>query len=464
MSKRLIGIEVGSSTLRIAILNQVKGQVSVVSLQEVGYADSGELTAHLKEVLAGEFSIGDQLVTCLPARDAYVRRLEFPFQDDKKITAAIPFSLSAQLPVAIENCATAIQKAQPSDKGAVVTAAAVPIETFQSLLSVFEEADVPLHLVDLAPFSYVAGVGEQVGRGLLVCVTDQETTISLVQNGCLVDYRILAAIEKPAKMVQIQQLLREIRILKQISEEGDLNLCLMGEGSTPELAEALQSSGLEVEILSLELSGQMVENSFLPALALALRARADKHDQSFNFRRGQFALKGEWANLKRKLVLLAILFGMSILILIGSMTFKYVDNAGRAEKLKTEMVNVYRSLFPEATTIVDVPLQLKSAIVSLQEKGSLISGGQSSTLAVLKELSTLPGLVTVEFQELVLSTEELKLTGWTASFEAVNQMTKVLGESPLFTKIQVTDAKMSLDGSRIDFRLLLSLANPGAEQ
>jgi general secretion pathway protein L len=464
MSKRLIGIEIGKSTLRIAIINQVKGQVSVVSLQKVGYADSGELTDHLKEILAGEFSIGDQLVTCLPARDAYVRRLEFPFQDDKKITSAIPFSLSAQLPVAIENCATAIQKAQPSDKGAVVTAAAVPIETFQSLLRVFEEADVPLHLVDLAPFSYVAGVGEQVGRGLLVCVTDQETTISLVQNGCLVDYRILAAIEKPAKMVQIQQLLREIRILKQISEEGDLNLCLMGEGSTPELAEALQSSGLEVEILSLELSGQMVDDSFLPALALALRARADKHDQSFNFRRGQFALKGEWANLKRKLVILATLLGMSILILIGSMTFKYVDNAGRAEKLQTEMVNVYRSLFPEATTIVDVPLQLKSAIVSLQEKGSLITGGQSSTLAVLKELSTLPGLVTVEFQELVLSTEELKLTGWTASFEAVNQMTKVLGESPLFTKVQVSDAKMSLNGSRIDFRLLLSLANPGAEQ
>jgi general secretion pathway protein L len=65
---------------------------------------------------------------------------------------------------------------------------------------------------------------------------------------------------------------------------------------------------------------------------------------------------------------------------------------------------------------------------------------------------------------MVLSNEELKLTGWTSSFEAVNQMAKVLGESPLFASIQVTDAKMSLDGSRIDFRLLLSLAIPGAEQ
>ena len=128
------------------------------------------------------------------------------------------------------------------------------------------------------------------------------------------------------------------------------------------------------------------------------------------------------------------------------------------------MVDVYRSLFPEATTIVDVPLQLRSVIRDLQEKGSLITGGHASALAVLKEISRLPDLATVEFQEFAMSNEEVKLTGRTASFEAVNQMAGALGKSPLFSKVQVSDAKMSLDGSRIDFRLLLSLVNPGAEQ
>src|SRR5210317_2272969 len=146
MSKRLIGVEIGNGTLRIAILNQVKGQVSVVALQERGYADSDQLTNHLKEVLAGEFSIGDQLVTCLPARNAYVRRLEFPFQDEKKIAAAIPFSLSTQLPVAIDQCATSVQMGQPADQGAAVLAAAVPTEKLLSLLGTFEAANVPLHL------------------------------------------------------------------------------------------------------------------------------------------------------------------------------------------------------------------------------------------------------------------------------------------------------------------------------
>ncbi len=341
--------------------------------------------------------------------------------------------------------------------------AAVPRETLQSLLRSFEEADVPLHLVDLAPFCYAAGLGEHVGDGLLICATEQETTVSLLQDGDLVDYRILPAIADPTSASQFQQLLREIRILKRGAGVDDLPISLMGAGCTAALAEALQAAEHSVDLLSLELGGHVVESPFLPAVALALRARVVKHSRSFNFRRGQYALKGEWANLKRKLVLLAALLGMALLIVFGSMALKYADKAGRADQLQEEMVAVYRALFPNATTVVDVPLQLKSAIRDLQEKGNLIAGGQGSALAVLKEVSLLPALVTVEIQEFSLNAEELKLTGRTSSFEGVNQMAKALEDSPQFTKVQVTDAKMSLDGSRIDFRLLVSLAKLGAE-
>jgi len=463
MSKRLIGIDIGASTLRVAILNQDKGQVSIVSLLEKDYADEAEMSAHLKELLDGEFKIGDQLVTCLPARTAYVRRLEFPFQDDKKILAAIPFSMAAQLPVAIDDCVTAMQSVQPTENGAIVTVAAVPREILQSLLSSFEEADLPLHFVDLAPFCHVAGLGEHVGSGLLVCASSQDTTVSLVQDGSLEDYRILQAIEGPGS-TQLQQLLREIRVLTHGVDSGQLPVSLMGERGRTELAEHLQSAGLGVEILSLELGGEMVEGPFLPAVALALRARVAKKSRSFNFRRGEYALKGEWANLRRKLVLLAALLGAAVLIVCGSMILKYTDKAGRAEQLQTEMVDIYRTLFPGSSTIVDVPLQLKSAIRDLQEQGNLVASGQASPLAILKELSRLPAMVTVEIQELAQNDEEVKLTGRTTSFEAVNQIAKVLGDSPMFSKVQVSDAKMSLDGSRIDFRLLLSLAKLGADQ
>lgn len=463
MSKRLIGIDIGTSTLRVAILYQDKGQVSIVSLLQRDYADPAEMSTHLKELLEGEFKIGDQLVACLPARTAYVRRLEFPFQDEKKILAAIPFSMAAQLPVAIDECVMAMQSVQPTEDGAIVTVAAVPREVLQSLLSSFEEIDIPLHLVDLAPFCHVAGLGEHVGNGLLICASSQDTTISLVQNGSQEDYRILPAIEGPGSVVQSQQLLREIRVLTHGADSGQLPVSLMGERGA-ELAENLQAAGLGVEMLSLELGGQMAEGPFLPAVALALRAISAKKSRSFNFRRGEYALKGEWANLRRKLVLLAALLGAAVLIVCSSMILKYTDKAGRAEQLQAEMVDIYRTLFPGSATIVDVPLQMKSAIRDLQEQGNLLASGQASSLDVLKELSRLPALVTIEIQELAQNDEEVKLTGRTTSFEAVNQIAKVLGESPMFSNVQVSDAKMSLDGSRIDFRLLLSLAKLGTDQ
>ncbi|MBW2519774.1 MAG: PilN domain-containing protein, partial [Deltaproteobacteria bacterium] len=198
-----------------------------------------------------------------------------------------------------------------------------------------------------------------------------------------------------------------------------------------------------------------------PAVALALRAKTARIEGSFNFRRGKFALQREWANLKGKCVLLAAILGMSILIFFSSLGLGYFDKAGRAEQIQTEMANIYRSLFPDASAVVDVPLQLRSAIRQLQEKDHLFSGGQFSALTVLSELSRLVENVSFEIQECSMSGNEVKLSGWTTSFEAANRLTSLLEERPMFNRAQVTDAKMSIDGNRINFRLLLSLSDQG---
>jgi len=464
MSKRLIGIEVGDRTLRVAVLNREKGQISVGSLLERTFTESQELTSHLREILSGPVRMGDQLITSLPARSVYVRTLQFPFQDEKKIAAAVPFELSSQLPVSIETCATAIQQAQKTAEGATVVAAAVPKATLEPLLALFDDAGVPLHMVDVRPYCYVAGLGGQFGDAILVCASEQETTVALLINGHVMESRTFSAETETASSRYLQQLVREIRSLTHTAVEGTRPLVLIGSRISKELAEALQESEHPVEVLSLELGNQVIEGPFLPAVALALRAKIAKNNRSFNFRSGQYALKGEWANLKKRLVVLAAMFAMAVSIMAGSMALKYADKAGRLSEIQTEMTSVYQTLFPEATTIVDVPLQMKSAIRELQEKGTLVSGNQASVLAVLKEVSRLPELVTVEFQELALSAAELKLSGHAASFEAVNKMAEALGESPLFATIQVSDAKMSLDGSRIDFRLLIGFSGRGDER
>lgn len=456
MSKRLIGVDIGARTLRTAIFNKAKKDLTVNSLEKREFQTQEELLANLQELLSGKINIGDHVVVNLPFHSAYVRKLTFPFKDKAKISAAIPFELGAQLPVAIESCEISTQQIELSEDGSTVMAAAAPAQAIESLLEVFEAADVPLHRIDLAPFCHVASFGQMVGNGILICFSDHDIIISLLKEGHLVDYRVLPTVLSQGDESSVQRLVKEIKVLCHAAGLDAPEMNLMGGEDAPALAALLRTAGMHVNILSLDLMGQTVDAHFLPAAALALGAESNRAGQSFNFRSGRYRLKGEWANLKGKLVFLAALLGCSVLIMLGAMTLSYLDKARQADHLQEKMVSIYRTLFPTATTIVDVPLQLKSAIKALQVENTLVSSSQPSALEVLKEISGLSQQFDFEIEEYTMATEELKLTGHSASFETVNQIAKQLEKSSLFATAQVADAKMSLDGNKVDFRVLLT--------
>lgn len=121
------------------------------------------------------------------------------------------------------------------------------------------------------------------------------------------------------------------------------------------------------------------------------------------------------------------------------------------------MVRIYRSAFPGATAIVDVPLQMKSKIKELKTKTALVAGnGRFSPLAVLQNISEqTPKDLTVDIRDLSYTPEGVRLEGTTTTFEATNRLAKSLEASPLFKNAQISDAKMSLDGKTVDFRLNL---------
>ena len=161
MAKRFLGLDIGPHRTHLAVLDYEKGQLSRVQLLESHQEDLALQLAELREGLEGDFRIGDRLAAALPAKTAYVRHLEFPFRDSKKIAAALPFELGAQIPVAVENCATASQlESSGVEEPVQVTAAAVPKQVLQEVLDPTDAAGFPLHVLDLSPFAFVTGLGE----------------------------------------------------------------------------------------------------------------------------------------------------------------------------------------------------------------------------------------------------------------------------------------------------------------
>ena len=464
MAKRFLGLDIGPHSAHLAVLDYDQGQVTQIQLLESRLEELPLQLAELRAALEGDFRIGDQLAAALPAKAAYVRSLEFPFRDPKKIRAALPFEMGSRLPVPMEECVAAAQPAISSEANSVkVTAAAVPKTVLHEFLDPADEAGVPLHVLDLAPYAYVAGLTEWCSDGILVAANTIETTVSRIEAGHLVDYRLLPGGGELLSPGGLKTLHREIRSLTARDANRAMSIYLMGDAATAELAEQLLQAGLAVEQLTMRLAGEEVPAAFIPATALALRGAAKENSNAFNFRQGDFTLKGEWQKLKTSLWISASLAVLICVVLASAAVINYRAKTKQVDALQTEMVELYRQTFPDATTIIDVPLQMQSALRDLRERSSLIGGSQPGALTVLKALSSLPDDLELDLQEFDYGPGNVRLSGQTTSFDALNRITEHLGRSTLFAEMQVTDAKMATDGNQVNFRLLLTLVGEGGQ-
>lgn len=462
MTKRLIGIDIGQRTLRLAILTRDQGTLTVVSVMESTHEETSGQMARLQEHLNGDFHLGDRLAACLPGGTAFVRRLTFPFSDRKKISATLPFELASQLPVTLADYTTTMQPPVRSDDGADVIAAAVKTCQVAEALEPFDTLGIPLHILDLAPHAYVAGLKNYLADGLLVCATEQGTSLALIRSGEVLDYRQLPIdVEMPVDD-RARAIHREATALAHTRQSGGMMLQLMGPLATPELLTALSNLQDQVELLSIEINGQIIEAPLLPAVALALRAADSGKAQAFNLRQGTFALKGEWSGLRKTLVMIACLAGLTLVALGAGMALSYYDKQQQSDMLEQQMVNLYRQTFPNATTVIDVPLQMKSAILQLQEDVGIIGLDRPSSLHLLQTLSDLPESLNVDVDEFTMERNEVRISGRTGTFEAVNSIAEKFRQSLYFEKVEVAESKMDLAGKQVSYRMRLALSAKGA--
>ncbi|MCK4506900.1 MAG: PilN domain-containing protein [Desulfuromonadales bacterium] len=462
MTKRLIGIDLGQKSLRLAILTREQGIISVVSVTESLHEESVDQMALLQDSLGVDFHLGDRLAACLPGGAAFIRRLTFPFSERKKITAALSFELASQLPVALDDYTTAMQPPVKIQEGAVVVAAAVKTTQLAETLAPFDELGIPLHVLDLAPHAYVAGLKDFLTDGLLVCAMEQGTSLALISSGEVVDYRQLPLGLETSVADQACAIHREATALGQAQSLDGMTLQLMGPLATVELVTGLSAMRDHVELLSIDINGQIIEAPLLPAVALALRAADTGKGQAFNLRQGSFALRGEWVGLRKTLVLAACLAGLTLVTVAASMGLNYYDKQQQADILQQQIVALYQETFPQATTIVDVPLQMKSAIRQLREDVGGIAPDQPSSLHLLRTLSDLPESLTVDIDEFTMERNEVRISGRTSTFEAVNRMAETFRKSPYFEKVEVAESKMDLAGKQVSYRMRMILSGKGA--
>lgn len=461
MDKRFIGIDIDRGWVRLAIAGYDTDGPKLLATDRRPWSDSTELRQALRELTGGTRIYGDRLAAALPAAAGFSRWLHYPFADPKKVEEALHLALTAQLPVTDQDCMIVTHARLPEKEGCRVAASAVPKEAVGDFLEPFEAEKIPLQLLDLAPFAMPQALVDRCETAVVVLLREQETVIALLQQGHTADYRLFS--QTPPDVERSTWLLQQSRMLQAQHRLNGLPLYLLGPLADQALLEALHQQGQQAEIPAWELEGQPVAAEFLPAVTLAWRALRSEREDGGNFRRGAFALKGEWAALKKKLVVAGAILALTLVLAGASAWLGYAQKAQRAEALQQQLNSLFRSTLPEAQTIVDIPLQMRQAIGQLRSKGRLLGvGSSSSALAVLQEISArMPKDIRVDIDQFNYGADGLRLEGSTDSYDDINRIARSLEQSPLFGEAQISDAKTSLDNQRINFRLNLTLSGGG---
>lgn len=205
-----------------------------------------------------------------------------------------------------------------------------------------------------------------------------------------------------------------------------------------------------------------LQAEYLPALALARRAALSDRKNGCNLRQGRYAFSGSLAPFRRQLIAIAVLLVLTLVATAAGFWFNYSSKAGELKHLDLALQSVYTQSFPNAPLPVDVPLFMASNLAGLHEKSRLLGTAQIGPLQALESLTDGVGLETgIEVQEFNFNAEGATLSGRTDSFDAVDQLAERLRQKSIFTQVQIGDAKMSVDGSRVDFRVDITFGSAG---
>ncbi|MFO7765862.1 MAG: GspL/Epsl periplasmic domain-containing protein [Pelovirga sp.] len=455
MSKRFIGVDLEGVEVRVVQLRMVSGKIHA-DFKRRNYSSADESRAALEEILAGRTTLTDRMVTALPARVGLFRRLHFPFREKRKIEAALPLSLSAQLPVTLEDKLISYLLPRPCDNDYEVDTVVVNKLEVADLLEHFPDAEQNPGRVDIFPFALLPALGEQ--DGVLIYCRRVEVVVALIVQGRVEDYRLLPGTSEMQDEELFEFISQQVSQLEYAAEQEELPLWIMGAGVTDPLYEYLQQAGRTLLPLAPEVFGADLSRDMAPAALLALAELRGTKAGQLNFRREEFTARGELQMMRPKLLVAAVLL---LLVFIGTavtMHMSYIQKSTEQAELADQINRVFRQVVPTGA-VVDVSLQMESLRQQLQTDVQILGLDGRGAVAVLRELSTaISSDLQVELQDFNYSAEETRIAGFAESFDAVNQIAEVLAARPLFSEVTISNARLASDNVRVDFEMRLTVA------
>jgi general secretion pathway protein L len=480
MSRRVLGLEIREASIAGVLLEAgFKSSVPVaqgcvpIPADKADDAGIGEALATLMETLK---PAGAACVLGIPTAFISFRNLSMPFHDIRKIRQVLPFELEPTLPMPIDELAVDFE-AVKNDGQQDILAFAVKKTRLQRYLNLLEA--VNLRPVLITPGSYaaarlIAGTADEKDDFLFVDTGEGSHTVYAVCSGRVRMVRSLPIGGGGFPVIRSIEMTLQ-RTFTALKENQGIAINPVAVFSMGPQSHLLSSGDDTLQLMNAPVKSIAAIRTF-PRLtgptdtpdwasgnldiALALALMETEAVGGVNFSTKRSTVQHYWNEYRRSIMLTAALIVLTVATALTGQIFSVNAKERRLAELDRQVETVFKSTFPDVTRIVDPLQQMRVKIREAGENdsGLQLSGTKARVIDILNTLSQqIPSSVDVQVNRMVVSSDNVTLSGHTATFNTVDDIKGRLESAEIFSNVTISSADLEKSGQRVRFKLKLDL-------
>jgi Tfp pilus assembly protein PilN len=480
--KRSIGIDISSSYVCAVQVARREGQFEIEKVFSAKTRRSTDSQPQILKSLVERhgFDKRADLAVSMPKEAVFFRNFETDATGPLKTASSVCADVEHSFPIRSEELVTQIcsKRQLPHQRYSLLVAATAATSVRERLntLATAKITPVLLEAPICAVYSTIAVNHPEIAKGsaIIAHVSESSLTLAVTQNSDILMVRRIATYAGRCQdrtefvefIVREAQLTWQRVFAAEITRD-DAFYLVTESGAADALAEDVEEN-LICRLVDVDPYARMKDSArytdYAPvqvAEGLALRLLAPEITKGVNFLDTAKVDAGPDLNLKKELLTCGILVGLIVLVSVGGLFTRLGLLEGRYGRLKGEMKQVFHAAVPEETNMVDPLAQLQQKLAAMRTNRALlsyISDSATGPLDVLKAVSeSTPPEMSINIDTMLITTDELRLTGTAHSFDHVYDWQRRLQQNPSFASVEAQPVRNESGSGLVDFTVSVAL-------
>lgn len=484
MSKKILGLDIRHNSISAVVIKNTLSGNSIEAYAQVPVAAGDDFENAMASALgniAREMDLScSSCAVSFPTTDFFFRNFQVPFKNRKKIRQILAYELEPLLPVPVDDLIFDFHTLGNAGNTGAINIFATGLKNIQlsSYLDILTTRGVNPDIITVGGgYSTALCLAKTLNIAsdtLLVEIDPQKSTIIAImakQIHLIRTVNLDPDTSRTARSlsIEIQRLLLAFEEQFGVGFKPD-RIYLTGPGPvTPDFqtdiakftkypvsicdpAELTDTTPAETKTAGWDRTA--INAALAPALLLSERIRC------LNVRRGPFAVKKQWVEHKSRFIKTGVL---AILVFIMGLVNIMIDSSNANKqllRLDSRIHEIFKSTFPEVKRIVDPLQQMRIKIEEIKKKQLFFgeTGRYLPRIEILEQISSqIPSRTDVDLNRLVISPDNILISGITDTFNSVDEIKSRLSRVPLFKSVTISSANIEKPGTKVRFKLKIAL-------